>query len=38
MATRQIPSEAEVIGWMDSLSNWGRWGKDDQLGLSLIHI
>ena len=37
MATRQIPSEAEVIGWMDSLSNWGRWGKDDQLGtLNLI--
>ena len=37
MATRQIPTEDEVIGWMDSLSNWGRWGKDDQLGtLNLI--
>ncbi len=37
MATRQIPSEAEVIGWMVSLRNWGRWGDDDQLGtLNLI--
>ena len=37
MATRNIPSEGEVIGWMDSLSNWGRWGKDDQMGtLNLI--
>ena len=33
----QIPTEEQVIGWMDSLSNWGRWGKDDQLGtLNLI--
>jgi len=32
MATNRIPSEEEVIGWMDSLSNWGRWGADDQLG------
>ena len=22
MTTRQIPSEEQVIGWMDSLSNW----------------
>ncbi len=37
MATRQIPSEEQVIGWMDSLSNWGRWGADDQMGtLNLI--
>ena len=37
MATRNIPSEEEVIGWMRSLSNWGRWGKDDQMGtLNLI--
>ncbi len=37
MATRQIPSEEQVIGWMDSLSNWGRWGAEDQLGtLNLI--
>ncbi|HAI08083.1 MAG TPA: hypothetical protein DCM17_02050, partial [Dehalococcoidia bacterium] len=37
MTTRQIPSEEQVIGWMDSLSNWGRWGADDQMGtLNLI--
>ena len=37
----QIPTEEQVIDWMDSLSNWGRWGKDDQLGtlnLSLLHL
>jgi kynurenine formamidase len=33
----KIPSEAQVLRWMTSLSNWGRWGKDDQLGcLNLI--
>ena len=32
MTTRQIPSEEQVIEWMDTLSNWGRWGNDDQLG------
>ncbi len=37
MTTRQVPTEAEVLGWMDSLSNWGRWGPDDELGtLNLI--
>lgn len=25
-------TEADVEVWMDSLSNWGRWGPDDQLG------
>jgi kynurenine formamidase len=25
-------TEAEIIGYMDALSNWGRWGADDQLG------
>jgi kynurenine formamidase len=31
------PSEDEVISWFHSLSNWGRWGSDDQLGtLNLI--
>ena len=34
---RVRPDEAEIIGWMSSLSNWGRWGADDQLGtLNLI--
>lgn len=31
------PSEEELLEWMESLSNWGRWGADDQLGtLNLI--
>jgi len=34
---REIPTEAEVLGWYASLSNWGRWGADDELGtLNLI--
>ena len=37
MTTKQIPTEEEVLGWMTSLSNWGRWGADDELGtLNLI--
>lgn len=32
-----VPSEEEVLGWFDSLSNWGRWGDDDELGtLNLV--
>jgi len=32
-----VPSEAEVLSWFDDLSNWGRWGEDDELGtLNLI--
>jgi kynurenine formamidase len=32
-----IPTEAQVLEWFESLSNWGRWGDDDQLGcLNLI--
>ena len=35
--TRRIPDETQVLDWMESLSNWGRWGEDDQLGcLNLI--
>ena len=31
------PTEAEVIGYLKTLSNWGRWGTEDQLGtLNLI--
>jgi hypothetical protein len=34
---RQPPDPAEIHGWMTSLSNWGRWGPDDELGtLNLI--
>ena len=37
MTTKQVPTEEEVLGWMTSLSNWGRWGPDDELGtLNLI--
>jgi len=25
-------TRADVDRWMIDLSNWGRWGKDDQLG------
>ena len=33
----QTPTESDVLKMMDSLSNWGRWGADDQLGtLNLI--
>ena len=32
-----LPDEATVLGWMDSLSNWGRWGEDDEAG-TLNHI
>lgn len=27
-----IPTEEEVLGYFDKLSNWGRWGADDELG------
>jgi kynurenine formamidase len=34
---RDIPTEAEVLSWYQTLSNWGRWGPDDELGtLNLI--
>jgi len=26
------PSQDQLLEWMQSLSNWGRWGEDDQLG------
>lgn len=32
-----LPSEQEVLGYFESLSNWGRWGPEDQLGtLNLV--
>ncbi len=37
MATQTIPSEAEILSWFQTLSNWGRWGPDDERGtLNLI--
>ena len=34
---RGRPTQAELLTWMDSLSNWGRWGAEDQRGtLNLV--
>src|SRR4029450_9002307 len=36
-ATNHTGSEADYDRWKKELSNWGRWGKDDQIGaLNLI--
>src|SRR4029078_1190555 len=36
-APRPLVSKAEYERWQTELSNWGRWGKDDELGtLNLI--
>ncbi len=32
-----VPAEAELEGLYQSLSNWGRWGKDDERG-ALNHL
>ena len=32
-----IPTEEEVLGYFKSLSNWGRWGEQDEFG-TLNHI
>ncbi|WP_328332130.1 cyclase family protein [Kribbella sp. NBC_00382] len=34
---RAMPTQDEVLGYFETLSNWGRWGDDDELGtLNLI--
>ena len=34
---RPLVTEAEYERWFDELSNWGRWGPDDEMGaLNLI--
>src|SRR5947208_10626233 len=36
-ASRPLVSEAQFEAWQTQLSDWGRWGKDDELGtLNLI--
>src|SRR5437667_9868901 len=36
-APTRVVTESEYEGWKRALSNWGRWGKDDQIGaLNLI--
>jgi hypothetical protein len=32
-ASQQKVDKATIDQWMKELSNWGRWGKDDQLAL-----
>ena len=35
--SRPLVSEAQFEAWQTELSNWGRWGRDDELGtLNLI--
>jgi kynurenine formamidase len=35
--SRPLVSEAQFAAWQTQLSNWGRWGKDDELGtLNLV--
>lgn len=29
---RKLPTAEEISGYFKSLSNWGRWGNDDQMG------
>jgi kynurenine formamidase len=37
VASRPLVTKAEYERWQTELSNWGRWGKDDELGtLNLI--
>ena len=37
MPESDSPTEDEVVGYLASMSNWGRWGEDDQLGtLNLV--
>ncbi|NYE69697.1 cyclase family protein [Microlunatus parietis] len=36
-AERSMPTQDDVLGYFDTLSNWGRWGDDDELG-TLNHI
>ena len=37
MATTDTTTAAQLDGWFESISNWGRWGDDDQRGaLNLI--
>src|SRR6266566_4756714 len=38
-SSRPLVSEAQFEAWQTELSNWGRWGKEDELGtLNLITL
>lgn len=32
MSDTRDPSDDDVLGWLTSMSNWGRWGDDDRRG------
>ncbi len=32
MVERRIPTREEVLSYLHEKTNWGRWGKDDQIG------
>ena len=32
MTERPLPTRDEVLGYLHTHNNWGRWGKDDQKG------
>jgi kynurenine formamidase len=32
MGDRRLPTQQEVLSYLHDRRNWGRWGKDDQLG------
>jgi hypothetical protein len=34
-APTRVVTDAEYESWKKDLSNWGRWGKDDQIGASI---
>jgi hypothetical protein len=36
-AGRPMPTQDDVLGYFRTLSNWGRWGDEDELG-TLNHI
>src|SRR5690349_24567708 len=36
-AKRQIPTQDDLLEYFNTLSNWGRWGDDDERG-TLNHI
>ena len=31
------PTEEEVLGYVETLRNWDRWGPDDELGTLNFH-
>ena len=33
-APTRVVTEAQYESWKKDLSNWGRWGKDDEIGPS----